>query len=317
MIQHRIKINRDQHNQRIDMALVACGLDLSRRKIRRILDLGGVYINGKRVRIASRLVQSGDQIELVYHESNLRPDSKIAPQTLDLEAILYEDDHVLAINKPPNLPTQPTKDQSIMHAKSALNALLKEQNRRMNLELVHRLDKETSGILLFAKTKVAMSFLTDQFRQRSVKKNYLALVYGKPANKKFAVSCELSGIDGRTGKVRVVANGGKASETEFALLASSDDLSLIACQPKTGRSHQIRVHLEHLGLPIVGDKRYGKPGKLTSELSALSAAHHFLHAEGIEFKPAAGQASIQLRASLPSSFREALALLKWSQFAGP
>lgn len=305
----------DEGGTRLDQYLSARiakeGAELSRRKLRSVIDAGGVYVNAKRVRIASREVVRGDRIKVEYSEEALkaikRQDFKLAAKD-----ILFDEDGVVAIDKPPGLASQATKDQSILHVIPVLNNFFKETaGKTRNLVLVHRLDKETSGILLLATNNERATFLTGQFRARHVKKVYWAVCYGLPKAPEFSEQAFLSEIDKKTGHVRVVRAGGRTAVTHFRQLAVNAKLglSLLECRPETGRSHQIRVHLEHNGLPLVGDKRYGKsaPRSLPPELAELASVHHLLHARGITFLPAPNAAPQSLEAGLPDRFARFLA----------
>lgn len=293
------------------------GSELSRRKLRAVIDAGGVYVNSKRVRIASREVVRGDKIKVEYSEEALKA---IKRQEFKLTAkdILLDADGVVAIDKPPGLASQATKDQSVLHVIPVLNAFFKETSvKPANLVLVHRLDKETSGVLLLATNNERATFLTGQFRARHVKKVYWAICHGRPKEPEFIERAFLSEIDKKTGHVRIVRSGGRSAETHFRLLAVNKELgvSLMECRPETGRSHQIRVHLEHNGLPIVGDKRYGKaaPRSLPGTLAELASVHHFLHARSLTFIPAPGAEPRRLEAPLPERFARFLELASLSQ----
>lgn len=311
---HEYKVGAAATGKRLDIFLAESGVPLSRRKIRQVIDVGGVYINRKRVRIASRPVVRGDVVRVEYSAQALQKlkDKRIALRPEDL---IYESDSVLAINKPPGLLSQATLDQSVQHAVPALAQLLKERGdrRRRQLTLVHRLDKETSGVLLIADGNASTTWLTDQFRQRQVKKTYLALCHGQSARQEFSERAPLSAIDRKTGDVRVVQAGGRPAVTDVRVLAAFPalDLTLVECRPHTGRSHQIRVHLAKNGLPIVGDKRYvrGQRPSLPPVIASAAAEHQLLHAWAIEFKPGMDQESIRLKAPLPGTWRQILSTL--------
>ncbi len=297
-----------QNKKRIDMALVDLAPDMSRRKLRSIIDLGGCYINGRRVRISSRPVLSGDRIEIVFDEAARGKRSEFS-DPLAVDFMLLNDPLMVAVNKPPGLPAQATRDQALVHAAIIAQKRLAEIGEKCGeLSPVHRLDKETSGVMLFAKDAKTMTALTEQFKSRSVKKEYWAICFGIPNEMEFKVSNFLSDIHAKTGRVEAVKKGGKGAETEFQLVRFDQryKVSLIRCFPHTGRSHQIRVHLADLNLPIVGDKKYGindKPHWLTGEMFELSTKHHFLHAHTIAFDyPDAGRRRIKLEASLPPNF---------------
>ena len=307
MKRFKFKVAASDDGARLDQFLAQSGLELSKRKIRQVIDVGGVYQNRKRVRVASRTVRTGDVLEVEFDLARL---SKIRANTFELtdDDILYEDDGIIVINKPPGLPTQATRDQSIVHVETCLKAWFKSSPGRVmpsRLILVHRLDKETSGALIVAKNENIATWLTDQFRERDVGKNYEAISFGVPPEKKFIQRCYLSPIDKRTGQVEPVKSGGKSSETSFELISKSAvaPVSFIRCLPKTGRSHQIRVHLDMFGLSIVGDKKYYKGRKqISDELATLAAEHHFLHAAEIAFSPAPGKDPIIVKAKRPKNF---------------
>lgn len=308
MERHQFIVKEDQSGMRIDQYLAAMLPALSRRKVRSILDVGGCYVNNKRMHIASRQIRGGDKVRV---EFNLQALSKTKQKVFELtdSDILYDANHVIAINKPPGLPSQATRDQDIMHAEVCLKAWLKSKNRAPDkLILLHRLDKETSGVLLFATLANTATWVTEQFRQRELSKTYWAICYGHPQKDRFIEECYLSEIDKKTGLVSVVRSGGKSSKTSFKVLKRSKHLpvSFVECYPETGRSHQIRVHLEHQGHGILGDKRYGTKQKVALNQPAIEdeiAKHHLLHARTLKFTPAPGAAEVEITAEPPASFQ--------------
>lgn len=303
--------------KRLDVVLTESALQLSRRRCRAIIDAGGAYVNKKRVRMASRPVNVGDRIHVEYSEQGLKA-AKAAKLGLlgFVEAdILRDQDGIIAVNKPPGMPSQATRDQSVLHVVPCLETLFKKAGvtGAGPLVLVHRLDKETSGVLLVARGNAKATALSEQFRERSVKKVYWAICHGIPAQPEFVERSPLSEIDKKTGNVRPVRSGGRSAVTHFKLLATNQELGLclIECRPETGRSHQIRVHLDMNGLPIVGDKRYGgdKPRRpLPPELAELTQAHHFLHAANLSFSPGVGQPLVKVAAAVPERFARFVAL---------
>lgn len=305
----RFKVSGDLTGTRLDQFIALQGIDLSKRKIKEVIDAGGVYINRKRARIASRPVNAGDMIEMQFNLENLKRLKQKEFELSDSE-VLYNEKNIIAVNKPPGLPAQATRDQSVIHLEAAVKKYLQRSDSGgKNIFLVHRLDKETSGVILLARNQNQMTFLTDQFRSRTVKKEYLALCRGIPEKKRFEVDCFLSPIDKRTGNVRVVTAGGKPSFTKFEVLTAdkTNNVSLIRCFPETGRSHQIRVHLASVGLPIIGDKRYhSQRSRMPPELESLSAIHHFLHARRLTFIPSPDETAVTLTAELPTNFKEFL-----------
>jgi RluA family pseudouridine synthase len=311
-----ITIEKPQDGMRLDLALVAVDVGLSRRKIRTIIDVGGCYLNRKRIRVASRTVRQGDRIQLEYSESGLKS-TKQQSYTLSDRDILFEDDHLIAINKPPGLPSQAMRTQSIMHVETCLRRYFKENSRpETQFILVHRLDKETSGVLLVAKNKKWAERLMDHFRNRTIQKFYLAVTCGVPPNNKFKVECKLSPINSRTGLVSVDPNG-KTSLTDFKVVgvAHEANLALVACYPHTGRSHQLRVHLADHKCQILGDKRYSggdlkRP--VPSQFLEQAASHHFLHAAAIKIPNYKGGNPLVIDAPLPPLMAKVCEELLWS-----
>jgi RluA family pseudouridine synthase len=288
----------------IDRALLAAGLGVSRRKIRQILDQGGVTVNSRVERFASYKVKRGDRIEVQYVAENLGTEKQ--PQfNFSARDILYDQHHIIAINKPPLLASQATRSPKVPHALSVLQAYREKSGKKEKLVLCHRLDKETSGVLLIASNEEAATALMAQFKSRKVAKTYLALCYGIPSKEEWQVKCYLSKLHPKTGLVHKVNSGGNLAETKFKTLAVNPrlKLSLLACYPHSGRTHQIRVHLQLSGLPIVGDKKYAtsKPS-LPSALQELTLSHHFLHALQISFNlPPEGNKLVRIAAPLPAT----------------
>jgi RluA family pseudouridine synthase len=305
MKQKQIKISKKLDGFRLDIALVNADIGMSRRKIRRIIDIGGVYINNKRVRVASRVVHAGDSVRLEFQEEQVK---KLKPTNFVLQAsdVLLDNEHVVVINKPAGLPSQATRDQSILHVVPVIEAYYKQQGLKPPaLTLVHRLDKETSGAIICAKSAVAATFLTDQFREKEVEKEYTAICYGASRREPFEFACFLSAIQSQTGIVKQVRSGGKHSHTKFVPTAVNAKLglTLMQCFPSTGRSHQLRVHLDANDLPIVGDKKYGeaKRKQLSPALGELGAEHHLLHCRKMVFRCSPSERPITVEANMPQT----------------
>ena len=258
---------------RLDIACVRSHPHISRRKIRSIIDVGGCYVNGKRVRIASRQVRRGDNVELLHSEKAIKQ-SKTKNFLIGDKDILFDRNGIIAVNKPSGIPVQATRLQAKTHLLARLNDHLSKAGKSPRAELAHRLDKETSGVLLTATEKESLELLLSAFRERNIAKTYHCLVYGLPDKNEYEVSLRLRTIDPRTGVVKIAKNnGGRSSLTHFTVLKrfSQNNISLVEARPVTGRSHQIRVHLDYLGFPIVGDKVYGTAKRQRSQESLHNA----------------------------------------------
>ncbi len=315
---YQFTVSYDEAGQRLDGFLALKTGLYSKRKVKTMIDAGHIDVNGKRQKMASYAVVRGDKIKLHDPGESPRPSDGIF--SLKDSDILYDADELVVINKPPGLASQQTKDPRFPHVLGVLEDYYRNKNIALAspLILVHRLDLETSGVLIVAKTPRCATEVTEQFRNREVLKIYLALSQGRCSAQQFIETTPLSEIDKKTGNVRPVRAGGKQAVTEFTVLDQREDipLCLIECRPKTGRSHQIRVHLDINGLPILGDKRYGAtkrrllpPGY--AQVEQLAAKYHCLHAAQLTFRPRSKADSLTLRAPLPPHFRGILDAVKF------
>ncbi|GHU23909.1 ribosomal large subunit pseudouridine synthase D [Spirochaetia bacterium] len=225
-------------------------------------------VNGKSVK-NSRPVLKGDHFDLKWKETG---PSTLVPEDLTLD-VLYEDSHVIVINKQQGMVVHPAPGN---RSGTVANALLYRRCGGVPGEasrpgIVHRLDKDTSGVLIAAYDADTLLFLTQQFSERFVRKYYLAVVYGKPREEKGRIETLIARDPHDRKRFAVRPDAGKYALTEYRILQTRGDHSLLLLQPKTGRTHQIRVHLRHIGHPILGDPLYGKPDPdYTLMLHALS-----------------------------------------------
>ena len=246
--------------------------------------------------------------------------------------VVYEDEHLLALDKPSGLLTSPDRyDPNRPNLMKLLHAAIAEnkpwvRERNLNyLSNAHRLDFETSGVILLAKNKPALVELADMFGAEKPVKKYVAIVQGTPAEDEFEIDAKLAPHPVKLGFMRVDPNNGKKSRTKFSVMEKFSRWTLVRCEPFTGRTHQIRIHLRHAGVPIVGDELYGgkplwlsrlkpsfrlKPGREERPLLGRVA----LHAEQLELKhPITGE-PVSITAPWPKDFNVALKYLR--QFAG-
>ncbi|CAG0968895.1 Ribosomal large subunit pseudouridine synthase C [Burkholderiales bacterium] len=297
-----MEIDEGSCDQRIDNFLCKQLKGVPKSHIYRILRSGEVRVNKKRVDQTYRL-QLGDQVRIPPVRVAEKPDQEYVPP---LEfPILYEDDALLVVDKPSGVAVHGGSGVSF----GVIEQLRKARPQAKFLELVHRLDRETSGVLLLAKKRSALTALHEIMREGNSDKRYSTLVLGKWPNAKQHVKLPLHKFNTAEGEKRVmVREDGQASHTIFTLQKSWPGFSLLEAQLKTGRTHQIRVHLSHLGFPIAGDDKYGDFAR-NKELAKQGLKRMFLHAHSIAFAhPLTGE-PMQLTAPLPKELQGFIAKL--------
>jgi 23S rRNA pseudouridine1911/1915/1917 synthase len=238
--------------ERLDRFLAARG-GISRGLARRAIDAGGVFVEGHRCKVASRKVWP-DQKVVANHEEGGRDAS--APAPLDRSRLLYSDPYLAAVDKPAGVAAQAT----LTTDRGTLPALVAGLLDGPAI-LVHRLDRETSGVTLFARTKEAAAALAEAFRTGVPQKTYLALCAKAPSPPEGRIA-EPLGKDLQRAGLRRVDPRGEAAATRYRTLRAGPHGALVEAQPETGRTHQIRIHLAHLGASLLGDPRYGGPRRV-------------------------------------------------------
>ncbi|MBI3508337.1 MAG: RluA family pseudouridine synthase [Chlamydiia bacterium] len=277
---------------------LACRLDqllaqrfpvYSRTYFQTLIENGFVLVNGEKVK--KRVVpEEGDEIEICFQAL---PGSSIEPEDIPLD-ILFEDEHVLAIHKPAGMVVHPAPGHwtgTFVHALLAHCEGTMPGDDPLRPGIVHRLDKETSGVLIAAKTLLAHQKLIEQFASRQVEKTYLAICTGRPANGTIQAPIGRHPVHR---KQMAVLSDGREAITEIQLLAYNETHSLVLVKPKTGRTHQIRVHLKHIGCPVVGDSLYS---------NSHQADRHMLHAYRLAFNHPIKQHRILITAPFPEDFK--------------
>jgi len=242
---------------RFDLAVSALA-EISRAHAQRLISDGRALVDGRRARASDRL-RGGETIQV---ELSAPPDASLVGESIPLQ-IAYEDAAMLIVDKPAGLVVHPSHGHATGTLVHALIGRAEERGEALGSiagvgrpGIVHRLDKQTSGLILVAKTDAAQASLMHQFGARSIEKEYLALVRGAPPAPRGRIEAPV-GRDPRDRQRMAVVAGGRAAVTEYETLGSADGHSLLALHPLTGRTHQLRAHLAYLGLPIAGDLRYG------------------------------------------------------------
>ncbi|MDZ4185017.1 MAG: RluA family pseudouridine synthase [Desulfuromonadales bacterium] len=287
----RLFVTAAAQGERLDHYLVKTLAPTSRKTIKRALDGGQVFIDGRCAGRAGIVLQGGEHIDVTIDGEIPAP---VGPQL----PILWQDDCLLAVNKPAGLPAHRTVSGR-PNALDLVTALIVESGGSSRPILLHRLDADTTGLLLFALTPPANLSLSRQFSEHRIEKSYLALVSGSPPER-FSVSNHLkAGVRGRTVAVSI---GGLAAQTDFATLAGRDGVALVVARPRTGRTHQIRVHLAGLGFPLLGDTLYGGMAVLPLVTGSIPLPRHLLHALSLSMiHPHSGERQT-LSAPLPADF---------------
>ena len=271
--------------------IIAKQLSVSRRVARRLIATGSVAVNQKNIAILLFPIKKGDSVMI---QNVAEPTSK--PSNLELDIpILLEDKDLLVVNKPAHLLSE------IEHAYSptVISELQKKMgSKKIRLELVHRLDAGTSGLLILSKKTEMTTALTAMFKQGKIKKSYRALVAGDITHQQLIDMP----IDRIRGSLHGVLKTGRPAQTRVIPCASQSAASLLHLEPLTGRTHQLRVHLAAIGHPIVGDGKYGGPKYLEQGQSRIPLERFMLHAEYLVFVQPNTQKNVNLRADLPKDF---------------
>ncbi len=287
----------NEEGERLDRVLAACLSGLSRSFAQRLIKDGAVTVNGRLSKPSYR-VQAGDEIFARIPTETPEP---VLPEDVPLD-VIYEDETLLVLNKPAGMVVHP----ALGHAGGTLvNAVLAhcpqvaEVGPPDRAGIVHRLDKDTSGLILIAKDEATRAALQRQFKRRQVIKTYLALVEDQVQPREGIVEAPL-GRDKRQRKKMAVVRRGREARTTYRTIRRFARHTLLEVRPHTGRTHQVRVHLAWLGYPVVGDTVYGR------RRQRLLKSRHFLHAAQLRFThPATGE-EVEFKAPLPAELSAVL-----------
>ena len=300
-------VGDEEQGQRLDNFLIRHCKGVPKSHLYRILRSGEVRVNSGRVDATYRLC-AGDKLRIPPIRIAERAQNEVdeaAKQRVDLP-IIYEDEAMLVIDKPEGIAVHGGSGVSF----GVIEALRRQRPQAKFLELAHRLDRETSGILLVGKKRLALTALHDMFREHGsgADKRYLVLVKGRWMNATQHVKAPLLKYLTEGGERRVSVNPeGKAAHTVFRLLARWPEMSLLEAQLKTGRTHQIRVHLAHLGFPILGDEKYGD-FSLNRTIKSAGLKRMALHAWRMAFRHPLTAAPLECVAPLPDNIRSCIAM---------
>ena len=285
----------DRQGARLDKYVCDKHPELSRTRAQKLIADGYVTVN-EHVAKAGHKLDIGDRLRVIIPPT---PPSTVIPEAIPLD-IIYEDDDLLVVDKPAGLPVHPAPGHP---SHTLVNAILPHfphlaaLSDSMRPGIVHRLDKDTSGVMLVAKNSVAQADLFDQFKAHSVVKAYLVLVKGHLTPENGIIEASI-GRDPRNRKRMAVVAGGREARTEYRVVRYIGDYTLLEVRPETGRTHQIRVHLSAIGYPVAGDKVYG--------VKSAELSRQFLHACRLGFKlPSTGE-YVEFTSELPPDLEQAL-----------
>ncbi|MGN0728587.1 RluA family pseudouridine synthase [Treponema sp.] len=277
--------------------------EISNSKIRRLIMCGAVYVNSAQCRIPSFKIRPGTEVRIIEDREKFFFEKQ--PQDIDFvlteKEVVFEDEFLIAINKPPFLPTEQTITGKRKNAHDCVVEYLWRKNPSLRnppyAGIMHRLDRETSGILMFTKTRSINKDIAEMFAERKIKKIYRAVCTGKiPEKKEFTVENFIGRISPKSAAckmgIKPESAGGQFAKTDFKLVAEKNGFMQIDCRLHTGRTHQIRVHLSGVNLPITGDSLYG----------GIKADRIKLHARRLEFIHPVSKEKIIIDSEIPGDF---------------
>jgi 23S rRNA pseudouridine1911/1915/1917 synthase len=290
----------EESGQRLDKYLAGEMTDLSRSRIKELVQAGEVLVNGKKSKVSYK-VQKGDLIQVTVLP--LEP-LKLEAENIQLD-IVYEDEDIIVVNKPQGMVVHPAAGHP---SHTLVNALLyhtrdlADSPEGFRPGIVHRIDKDTSGLLMVAKNAAARESLEKQLAAKSNKRQYLAIVHGNFAEEEGTIDAPI-GRNPKDRKQMAVVEKGKSAVTHFKVLEQYQGYSLVECQLETGRTHQIRVHMAYIGHPLAGDPLYG-PRK------TLPGHGQFLHAKTLGFEQPSTGEWLEFSVQPPEIFQQTVADLR-------
>lgn len=295
-------IKKEQKNIRIDKLISELEKDLSRSSIQRMIEEGNILVNGKKVKSSYKVEE--DNVITIKKEEPKEVD--VLPEDIPLN-IIYEDKDIIIINKKKGMVVHPgngNPNGTLVNAiMSKCKGSLSGIGGKIRPGIVHRIDKDTSGLVIVAKNDKAHINISNQIKNREVEKIYIALVRGVIKENKATINMPIARSNTNRKKMAVNKDG-KEAISEFEVIKRYNGYTLVKVKIKTGRTHQIRVHMSEIGYPIVGDTVYSN-GK-----NPFGVKGQMLHSYQLEFKHPTSNKNMKLEASLPDYFEEVLKLLR-------
>lgn len=303
-------VERSLPHGRLDSFLRAQFPAVSRGAIQRLIEQGHITVNGQRVK-STHAPRAGERVDVHWPEA--RP-AQARPEAIPLD-VLYEDKDLLVINKAPGIVVHPAAGNE---AHTLVNALLHHCKGELSgiggvarPGIVHRLDKDTSGCLVVAKNDATHIALSKQFAERSLDKQYLAIVCGNLPHASGEIRAAIARHPAHRKRMAVTGDAGRQAWTSYRTLEQLHGATLVDATLHTGRTHQIRVHFQHIGFPLVGDETYGaRQNRRLTEKTGFAPGRVMLHAHRLEFVHPKTRRKRKFEAPLSDDFKEALAVLK-------
>ena len=295
-------VSQEEKGKRLDTYIPSVDTDITRTSAQRLIEDGNILVNGKNVKVSYK-IQENDKISVEIPEPK---QIELKAQDIPIE-IIYEDSDIIVVNKPKGMVVHPANGNPDGTLVNAIMAICKDSLSGIGGEIrpgiVHRIDKDTSGLLIVAKNDNAHVKMSEQIKNHEVKKTYIALVRGVFKKNEATIDMPIGRSTSDRKKMAVNKNG-KNAITHIKVLKRFDKYTLLQVNIETGRTHQIRVHLSHIGYPIVGDYTYSN-GK-----NEFDVVGQCLHAQKLEFKHPITQKDMCLEAELPQYFKDILDKLK-------
>lgn len=301
-----------QKAPRLDAYLVSKLSDYSRARLQKLIESGDVQVNGQAAKAGMKL-RVGDIVRLVPPPPEILD---AEPEDIPLD-IIYEDEHLLVINKPAGMVVHPgagVKSSTLVnavlhHCRGSLSSI----GGTIRPGIVHRLDKDTSGLIMVAKSDLAHRGLSAQLKAKTARRSYIALAEGAAKEESGTINLPIGRHATRRTEMAVLKEdspGARAAVTHYQVLKRYTKYTLVALELETGRTHQIRVHLAHLGLPIAGDLVYNRKSDHAAVRRKLGLAGQALHAAKLRFTHPASGLLLEFEAKLPEDFERAVSALK-------
>lgn len=294
----KIIVQANEKGARLDSYIASKEKEISRTNVQRLIESGNILVNNNIQKISYK-VQAGDEISIVIPEAK---EIELKPQDIKVD-IVYEDSHIIVVNKPKGLVVHPAIGNPDGTLVNAIMNICKDSLSGIGGEIrpgiVHRLDKDTTGLLIIAKNDKAHINLSEQIKNREVKKMYVALVRGIVPEDEATINMPIGRSTKDRKKMAVIKNG-KEAVTHFKVLNRFKNYTLLEIKIDTGRTHQIRVHMSEIGYPVVGDMVYSN-GK-----NEFGVEGQMLHAKSLDFKHPITEKQMHLEAELPKYFKEVI-----------